>query len=147
MSNELFLGDITFHISPDKEESARVALAEVAEKRVGTEDWHAGDIQEMADGRECEVTELTLDDLVQCWGWSLIRADNQTQEIIGIDLLEDFSSDEETLFETLAPFVAAGNFIDLEGRSIDGYWQKRYGFTGKRVVELEKAYSAVPIEE
>src|SRR5437773_74824 len=96
MSNEMFLGDTTFHISPDKEEAARVALAQVAEKSVEADNWRAGDIKEMAEGRECGVTELTLDDLVQCWGWSLIRDTDKTHEIIGIDLLEDFSSDEET---------------------------------------------------
>lgn len=148
MSNELFLDDTRFHISPDKEEAARVALVQVAEKRVGTKNWRAGDIKEMAEGRECDVTEFTLDDLVQCWGWSLVRdIANRTNEIIDIDLLEDFSSDEETLFETLAPFVTAGSFIDLDGKSTGGDFQKRYGFTGKRVVELEKVYPAIPIEE
>jgi hypothetical protein len=107
MSNEMFLGATEFRISRKKEEAAHGALIDLSVDVVeGWEDERAGKIQEKVKETGRTVGQLTIDELIECWGWHLIRdISNQTDEIIDIDLMEDFSSDEETLFETLAPLL------------------------------------------
>jgi hypothetical protein len=147
MSNEMHLVGATFHMGRGQEEAAKAALRETANVALEKKDMRAGDIQTMIDGTpEGEIEQLTLDQLVRTWGWSLLRdPDDKTGEIVGIDLLEDFSSDEETLFEVLGPFVTAGSYIDLEGKRFGGYWTTRYGFTGQKVVELEPGFPPIPL--
>jgi hypothetical protein len=147
MSHEMFVGETKFHISRANEEAARLTLVKVAKEIVEKDDICAGDIRTMVEGRACEIEQLTLDDLVQCWFWYLIRdIANETDEIIDIAYSEDYSGDEETLFEALAPYVTAGSYITLSGEGTGGTWAKRYGFTGRRLVELEAEYPPVPIE-
>lgn len=148
MSNEMLLVGATFHIGRDQEEAARAALMEAARIALEKKDMRAGDIQIMIEGTvEGEMEQLTLDQLVMCWGWSLVRDRGGTGEIVDIELLDDFSSDEETFFEVLSPFVAAGSYIDLEGKRVDGYWVTRYGFTGQLVVKLEPAFPPIPLSQ
>jgi hypothetical protein len=150
MSNEMSLVGAIFHMRRGQEKAAKAALREAASVALEKKDMRAGDIQEMIDGApEGGIEQLTLDQLIRCWGWSLLRdRDHEKGKIVGITLLEDFSSDEEALFEVLGPFVVAGSHIDLEGKRFDGYWQTRFAFTGQQVVAMEPTFPPAPrIEE
>jgi len=147
MSNEMFLGDTAFRISLAKEEAARAALAQEAKRVVEADGRRAADIRWKVEETGRPIEQLTFDELVNCWGWSLMRdSAGQTGEIIGIDLLEDSSGDEETLFRVLGPYVTAGSYITLDGNGTGGHWDTRYGFTGKCMVELGWSFPPVPIE-
>ena len=147
MGNEMYLCDTKFHISREKEADAHTALGDDAIDEVEHDGERAGDIREKVQETGRTVGQLTLDELVGCWGWNLIRdIANESDEIIDIDLAEEYSSDEEHLFDILAPFVTAGSFITLSGKQYGNPWEMRYGFTGRRVVDLVAEYPPVPIE-
>jgi hypothetical protein len=73
----------------------------------------------------------TLVQALQEWGWQLnLDADGNGNSI---DFMRDKLGDEEVLFETIAPFVAAGSFIEVTGEE-GARW--RWHFDGKECVEL-----------
>ena len=147
MSQTTFLLSAQFGIAQRNEEAARLSLVALALEVLEKQDMRAGDIQALVQESARSVDKLTLDELVQCWGWSLNRKeDDEAGQVIGIWLEEECSVDEESLFEALAPNVVAGSYVTLEGRDTGGDWLLRYAFTGKRLVVQKPTFPPLPIE-
>ena len=75
-----------------------------------------------------------LQDIVEvfrCWRWSIER-DEQTGDIVDIGFAGQKLGDDFVLFNTIAPFVKAGSFIEMRGED-NAIW--RWQFNGTSCVE------------
>jgi hypothetical protein len=67
----------------------------------------------------------TLQEALKCWRWNLDKD-------YGIEFWGEKLGDDQILFDTIAPFVKAGSFIEMDGE--DGMkW--RWYFDGEKCVE------------
>lgn len=75
-------------------------------------------------------TRATLEDALSDWRWS--AETDADDNIIGLEFEGENLGDEETLFETLAPFIEPGGYIDCEAEG--QHW--RWYFNGVTTEEL-----------
>lgn len=77
--------------------------------------------------KKCETFEDAMDE----WRWETIK-DNENN-IIGVSFSGEKLGDDLTLFETIAPFVKKGSFIQMIGEE-DNIW--RWTFNGEKCFEI-----------
>ncbi len=122
-----------FRIKKDNFAAALAAIKALANKpeQMGGgnstgERWYSWvDMNELA---AAETLPLAL----SAWRWEVDCSD-ETGDVFNITFCGEKLGDDTILFETLAPFVEKGSYIDMEGE--DGsLW--RWAFDGGGVVEL-----------
>lgn len=115
MGYSAHMNDCSFRIPADKVDAARKAILE-------NEDYY---------GTEAE----TLGEALKSWmGWVVEMGDDGS--VVHIEL-EDGSTkitEEKSMFDSLAPFVEAGSFVEMIG---EDSCQWRYGFDGEKCEELD----------
>lgn len=132
MSNEMFQGETEFKIELSQELAARIAMGNLAKRYLGDIGERAIAIRKQEREVHLPIDQFTLDELVEAFGWEIRRTDDgPPDEIYNIALQDTFSSQEDELFEALAPFVTSGSKIVLFGKGDNKiYWEKRYTFAG-----------------
>jgi len=87
------------------------------------------------------LTDLTFDELIMLWGWNTVF-EEKTEDLVSLYPEEESSSDEDLLFECLAPDMEDHSYVELEnGKSR----YRKYFFQGK-VIEQDGAYTYPQIE-
>lgn len=75
----------------------------------------------------------TLAEATACWRWNL-ETDPATGDVVGIAFGGEKIGDDAVLFGALAPYVAKGSYIEMQGE--DGLrW--RWAFDGKKCAERQ----------
>lgn len=75
---------------------------------------------------------LTLEAAAAQFGWALEFDDNDN--VIGIEHLREYAGREKMLFETMAPYIRTGSFIQMIGEDRE-VW--RWYFDGVTCTELK----------
>lgn len=120
------LYDRKFGIKAGKKQAAFNALMELARKK----DDYYGVASSVV--LECH----NLRDAVEVWGWDL--EEDSSDDIIDIHFNGEKLGEDLTLFETLAPFVTKGSFIEMTGDEAS-HW--RWVFNGKTCVKKQAKVS------
>jgi len=107
-----------FFIPEENREAALAALKSVPEKEVS---WLRGSY----------LNAKTLAECVKCWRWDFHFLSNPESK--DIEFLGEKLGSDDLFFQTLAPFVKAGSYVEMRGE--DGsHW--RWVFDGKSVKEV-----------
>ena len=126
--------DAEFDIEPDKRPGALAALKALAD-RPREHDWGYTDYEEVA-----EATDLFT--AIRTFGWEcpfLLESGPSDQYLQAASYLyEKLSYGDKLLFNTIAPFVKPGSYLEMSGE--DGArW--RYVFDGKVMKEVSPTVS------
>jgi hypothetical protein len=78
------------------------------------------------------VNAKTLKEALSAWRWDSFISE-ETGDLVDLTFNGEKLGDDETFFETLAPFVKAGSYIEMEGED-GGHW--KWKFDGKTMTEV-----------
>jgi hypothetical protein len=114
-----------FTMKPNLKANALAAIKSSAMKRA-----HSADATHEHRSFAETMSKLeTLEQALEAWGWQLMDSGDGTS---WLECLGDALCDDRLLFESIAPFVEAGSFIEMSGE--DGtLW--RWYFDGKQCEE------------
>lgn len=91
--------------------------------------------------RQHELADLSFADLVKIWDWHP-TFEESSGDLIKLKPLQDYSLDEDTLFELLADDIEDGGVIELENAEC----RYREFFWHGQVIEQTAEYSYAPVE-
>ena len=125
------LVDSAFRIRKEKVPGALQALKRLIDSPTDSD----SDLGPISGWREKLAKSKTLQEALGLWAWEVNS--NVQRDVIGISIIGGGKKylNDDFLFETIAPFVEKGSFIEMEGED-RSLW--RWEFDGERVVTKER---------
>ena len=87
------------------------------------------------------LATLTFEEMIMLWGWAT-AFEEATEDLVSLYPEEEYASDEDQLFECMAPDMEDHSFIELE----NGKSRYRKYFLRGRVIDQDGVYTYPPVE-
>lgn len=141
MGYEMYQRDVRFRIPADRKAGALAAIKALRGKET-CRDSYGGHFAwvDTSDFRDASTLEAMLD----AWGWKVTADENGN--LVHITFEREKAGDEDLLWGAIAPFVAAGSYITMQGEGGESW---RWWFDGKQCLNQpgRVTFPANPSEE